>query len=246
MSRLLAAIAIALPIIASPAAATTWAFGGANGTLASLTKTVAGEATLTVVARGFTVAPSTLTNISQLATLRTIDRIASSIGVVGGANTQLDTNATGGQPREAFIIMSDRLLSLTGIKLSVVDLNDTVQIYGVGAGGALVSLGFGGTIAGGLGGLASAVNTGTITANVGGTSALTFNTPLARFQQYVLTTRAGGDVLFNGDLGQGYRLDTISAAVVPEPASWALLIAGFGLVGAMQRRRRTAVSATVA
>lgn len=62
----------------------------------------------------------------------------------------------------------------------------------------------------------------------------------------MLTTRAGGDVLFNGDRGQGYRLDTISAAVVPEPASWALLIAGFGLVGAMQRRRRTAVSATVA
>lgn len=243
MSRLLAAIAIALPVLASPAAAATWTFGGANGTLASLTKTVVGEATLTVVARGFTAAPSTLTNISQLSTLRTIDRISSSIGVVGGANTQLDTNATSGQPREAFIITSDRLLSLTGIKLSVVDLNDTMQLYGVGAGGALVSLGFNGTIAGGLDGLATAVNTGTISANVGGTSALTFDTPLSRFQQYVLTTRAGGDVLFNGDFGQGFRLDTISAAVVPEPASWALLIAGFGLVGAMQRRRRTAVAA---
>jgi hypothetical protein len=29
------------------------------------------------------------------------------------------------------------------------------------------------------------------------------------------------------------------SAAVPEPASWAMLIAGFGLVGAMQRRRRT-------
>ncbi len=30
---------------------------------------------------------------------------------------------------------------------------------------------------------------------------------------------------------------------VPEPASWAMLIAGFGLVGAMQRRRKNAVAA---
>ncbi len=242
MSRLLIAAAIAMPVMASPAAAATWAFGGATGTLASLSKTVVGEATLTVVARGFTPAPSTLTNISQLATLRTIDRIAASIGVVGGANTQLDTNATNGDPREAFVITSDRLLSLTGIKLSVVDLNDTVQIYGVGAGGALVSLGFDGTLASGLNGLASVVNTGTITATVGGTVDATFRAPLARFSKYVFTTRAGGDVLFNGDRGQGYRLDSISADVVPEPGSWAMLIAGFGLVGAVQRRRRAAVA----
>ena len=30
---------------------------------------------------------------------------------------------------------------------------------------------------------------------------------------------------------------------VPEPATWAMLIAGFGLVGGMARRRRTVVSA---
>ena len=30
---------------------------------------------------------------------------------------------------------------------------------------------------------------------------------------------------------------------IPEPASWAMLIAGFGLVGAMQRRRATAIAA---
>lgn len=33
------------------------------------------------------------------------------------------------------------------------------------------------------------------------------------------------------------------AAAVPEPASWAMLIAGFGLAGAVQRRRRLAVTA---
>lgn len=32
---------------------------------------------------------------------------------------------------------------------------------------------------------------------------------------------------------------TFSAAAVPEPASWALMIGGFGLIGAAMRRRRT-------
>ena len=33
-----------------------------------------------------------------------------------------------------------------------------------------------------------------------------------------------------------------SVAAVPEPASWAMLIAGLGIVGAAMRRRKTAVS----
>ncbi|WP_303810224.1 PEPxxWA-CTERM sorting domain-containing protein [Sandarakinorhabdus limnophila] len=36
---------------------------------------------------------------------------------------------------------------------------------------------------------------------------------------------------------------TNSGTVVPEPASWAMLIAGFGLVGAVARRRRAATAA---
>jgi len=38
----------------------------------------------------------------------------------------------------------------------------------------------------------------------------------------------------DGDLGRGQ----LSVGAVPEPASWAMLIAGFGLVGAISRRRR--------
>jgi hypothetical protein len=39
----------------------------------------------------------------------------------------------------------------------------------------------------------------------------------------------------------GIVIDNVSiaeAGVVPEPASWAMLLAGFGLTGAMMRRRR--------
>ena len=43
----------------------------------------------------------------------------------------------------------------------------------------------------------------------------------------------------------GLRVEFVqsNAAVVPEPASWAMLIAGFGLVGAAARRRRLAPAA---
>lgn len=55
------------------------------------------------------------------------------------------------------------------------------------------------------------------------------------------TTAAG--YVFNSNLANNtaiYRI-SFSSAVVPEPASWALLIAGFGLVGGAVRRQRTRV-----
>ncbi|WP_439533689.1 Npun_F0296 family exosortase-dependent surface protein [Polymorphobacter sp.] len=46
-------------------------------------------------------------------------------------------------------------------------------------------------------------------------------------------------LVFRSD-GNAFEFDTIAVAqaAVPEPASWALLIAGFGLVGAVMRRRQ--------
>ena len=48
----------------------------------------------------------------------------------------------------------------------------------------------------------------------------------------------------SGEAG-GWFAQSITPGIpaVPEPASWAMLIAGFGLVGAVARRRRTAVAA---
>lgn len=39
-----------------------------------------------------------------------------------------------------------------------------------------------------------------------------------------------------------YRLEGVTTTNVPEPASWAMLIAGFGLTGAAMRRRRAVVA----
>jgi hypothetical protein len=38
--------------------------------------------------------------------------------------------------------------------------------------------------------------------------------------------------------GIAFEFDSIGAAAVPEPASWAMLVSGFGLVGLASRRRR--------
>jgi hypothetical protein len=50
----------------------------------------------------------------------------------------------------------------------------------------------------------------------------------------------------NGTFGEGnwiYGIGQLTYGAVPEPASWAMLVAGFGLIGATMRRRQTRVTA---
>jgi hypothetical protein len=68
-----------------------------------------------------------------------------------------------------------------------------------------------------------------------------------------VTDRAGNALsgwTLTAESGLDYRtafpLSPPAAGGVPEPASWAMLIAGFGLVGAMSRRRRQAMLPVVA
>jgi hypothetical protein len=55
-----------------------------------------------------------------------------------------------------------------------------------------------------------------------------------------------GSVL--GSIGPGLAIDNftfddnIQSNFVPEPATWAMMIAGFGMVGGALRRRRTALA----
>ena len=70
-------------------------------------------------------------------------------------------------------------------------------------------------------------------------------TPGTAYTTSVLTfvpTVASGIISFTGIAQAGNAataLDNLNISVVPEPASWALLIAGFGLTGAAMRRRST-------
>ena len=59
------------------------------------------------------------------------------------------------------------------------------------------------------------------------------------------STNGIGGFSFTGAAAGNTSIDNIIAngSVVPEPASWAMLIAGFGLTGAAMRRRRVAVAA---
>lgn len=65
------------------------------------------------------------------------------------------------------------------------------------------------------------------------------------FDVAAATTNGVWDTVFFGTTQQG-RLTVTGAADpiegVPEPASWATMIAGFGLVGATMRRRRSAAA----
>ncbi len=79
-------------------------------------------------------------------------------------------------------------------------------------------------------------------------AALAFVSPALAVE--VLSSAAVGRAASPGSIGGievanlPERIDNrpIVAPSVPEPASWAMMIAGFGLVGAMVRRRRPRIA----
>lgn len=52
----------------------------------------------------------------------------------------------------------------------------------------------------------------------------------------------GQNVIFTPNGDGGYQVSNSLQAGVPEPATWAMMITGFGLMGATLRRRRTAIA----
>lgn len=250
--RILAAAAL----LAGPATATIkLAFGGNPVTTPTLSYS-AGGVDFTVQALGFTPFPGTLTSTSQLDQGGLLQRTLPGLGIAGGASgEQVDTNLPGA--REGLLLSGSTAFSIEGFLLSLVDGNDTLALYGVD-GDRLVFLGYPGIIQNVPDGqpnaelsLLAGQASGPPFSNAnGGTQSLTLITPTAAYKAFFFTTREPGEQDYLNAIGQGYRLDTISfglpgeggeeviATGVPEPQSWALLITGFGLVGAMARRRR--------
>ena len=247
----LAAVATMGMMAALPAAATTVFtvnLGGSASNAASFAYT-AGGVNFTAQARSFNVLPGALTSLSQIGTAQTVSRTTPGIGVDGGASApQIDTNQA--SRREGILFTSNGpAVSLRALKLSFIDNDDTLQVYGVN-GSQLVSLGYPGVVRAGLTGpnaglsLLNGQATGPAFASGtnSGTQTLTLVDPTARFSGFFFTTREPGNLSYLGTLGQGYRIDSLTLGV-PEPASWAMLITGFGLVGAASRRRRHVVAA---
>ena len=170
----------------------------------------------------------------------------------------MDTNQLGtvGSPlREAFLLTGSDAFRLTNLTLTRVDSDDTLQIYGVNANGSLVNFTYGtgtnplsnnadrmaGAIAGGAGG--SLLNLVYAPVSQSNTGTASFGTGIVqRFQRYLITTRVGGDVNYLGAPGQGFSLSNLTATV-PEPATWGMMLVGFGFVGVAARRRNNAVAA---
>jgi hypothetical protein len=247
------AIAAVLVAASAPAAAVNvvsinFGSGGAAGNVASFASS-SGLLTVTATSRRFFAMPGMLTSLTQTSALGQIRRSTIGIGVNGGAsNDQLDTNNPGtalAPLREGILLSGNQDFSLRGLRLSFIDNDDTLKIYGVRLNGSFVDLGYGstatiaGTVRGGLSGAATGLS---YAAGTNGGTATFGLAPTSYFTRYLFTTRVGGDVSFLGTLGQGYRIDSLVAGI-PEPQTWALLVTGFGLVGFSMRRRKKVVAA---
>jgi hypothetical protein len=238
MKKLLLCAAALIAMPANAASVVTFDFGRTpSQTNQSALTAFAGALGLSVEARFFSGPVGTLDQLSDLRTTANADGTgaaavlninADGIGVPGGGSgSQVDTNLA--NRREALLIDAGTALRLQSFKLAQVDANDTIRILGVNEGtGALETLGFSGIILNG--------GTGFTWTGSGGRGEIAFTPELAPFRRFVVTTFEDGQ---NGALGQGFQLRGLTAAV-PEPATWALMIGGFGLVGAVARRRQPA------
>ena len=245
-ATILAASAAALVLAGSADAATTFNFGGANTTFATGAAYSLTADGITVSATGwsFNATPAQFQTLADGAnaadiiagmSAKKIRREGAGIGVcwqgeAGNQCNQVDADGT----NELLRIQVSKNVSMLSATFDRVDNNDTLKLYGVTLGGKVVHLGYGGIFDGpgtsmGIGGA-----TGNWVSGSGDDQVYTVNLNPANYRVFWFGN--------NNDSADGYRLDSITVAGVPEPATWALMIGGFGLAGAGLRRRRAAVA----
>ena len=153
------------------------------------------------------------------------------LGIAGGTfETRVDSYLP--FAREAILLAGSEAFHLNGVRLNSMSGRDPLALYGVN-GNSLVFLG-------NYGGAGTATQSLSVDSGPDGFLAYLFavrdpgptsaaNFPSLSFQLSGLDIAPVNNPVDPGDVAPGG---------VPEPASWAMLIIGFGLVGAVSRRRR--------
>ncbi|NJC34322.1 hypothetical protein GGR88_001796 [Sphingomonas jejuensis] len=228
MRNMLFALAAATAIVSPAQAAITFNLGGSSTDSPTKTFSAGGQ---TLAAIGFTYEgqPSDFPIGTSVPSLAPIRQSASGIGVCqagesGDFCAQVESHGPNASEGLAFALTDGTAFSITSVTFSIIDSNDTLQLWGGALPDTLDYLGFSGTIAGGLAGA-------TTTRLGNGVYRVDMNT--AAYQLFAFGQQRRGD----GAQGDGFRINSISVAAVPEPATWAMMIAGFGMVGAGMRRR---------
>lgn len=221
-------VAASLIAIAAPASAATFVLGGSSADSATKTFIAGGE---TLTAYGFTYAgtPGSV-NLSTSFAAAPIRQSSAGLGVcqsgeAGDQCTQVDSNGV----NEALAFSSSTgAFTIGSAVFSIIDSNDTLKAVGFD-GTNLVNLGFGGTFASGLTGAGIASTTA-----IGGNTYRVDFSGLGNFQYIAF--------LQQNDSDDGFRVNSVTTGAVPEPATWAMMITGFGFVGGAMRRRAVKVN----
>jgi len=157
-------------------------------------------------------APATFTSTSIL--------VADEYGGAGGIGNQVAVRETG----DLDINFTGTPLNFFGVWASALDANNTVSFY---QGNTLLS-----SInltAFSLGGSYNGNPTAPFLGQNSSEKYAFFNFRITEgYDRVVLSQNGGG----------GFELDNVTIGVVPEPATWGLMIVGFGLVGFAARRRK--------